>query len=78
MQPENKTSDELIDRYEKSFGAAGRRRSLIIIGLAGLLFVVVIGAFAGSMSYIGKLNAHVYNVFDAPDSSKDKAKPEGP
>jgi hypothetical protein len=69
MQPESKTSAELLERYEKNFGAAGRRRGIILLGIAGLLLIIVIGIFASSMSYVGNLNAHIYSAFDTKDQS---------
>lgn len=69
MQPESKPSAELNDdRYEKHFGAAGRRRGLIAMGLA---VIIILGAIIGitrSMSYVGGLNSQVYDAFD---TSKD-------
>ncbi len=73
MQPESKTSAELIERYEKNFGAAGRRRSIIIMTCAVFLIIAVIGGFMKSMSYVGGLNAHVYGVFDAKDKTSETA-----
>jgi len=35
MQPESKPSAELLERYEKNFGAAGRRRRSTGLGVAG-------------------------------------------
>ncbi len=73
MQPESKTSAELIERYEKSFGAASRKRGMIVIGTALLLLIIVIVGFTSSMSYIGGLNAHVYEAFDAKEKTTEAA-----
>jgi hypothetical protein len=72
MQPESKSSAELIERYEKNFGAAGRRRGMIIMGVAVIMILAIIIGFTRSMSYLGGLNAHVYDVFDAKDTSAKK------
>lgn len=69
MQPESKPSAELLERYEKNFGAAGRRRGMIVMGVA---VIIILGAIIGitrSMSYVGGLNSQVYDAFD---TSKDK------
>lgn len=73
MQPESKTSADLIERYEKNFGAAGRRRGMIIMGVAVIIILAVVIGFTRSMSYVGGLNAHVYDVFDAKDKPEQKA-----
>ena len=46
MQPESKTSADLIERYEKNFGAAGRRRGMIIMGVAVITILAVVIGFA--------------------------------
>jgi hypothetical protein len=69
MQPESKPSAELLERYEKNFGAASRRRGMIVMGVA---VIIILGAIIGitrSMSYVGGLNSQVYDAFD---TSKDK------
>ncbi|HYX32120.1 MAG: hypothetical protein M3Q07_01235 [Pseudobdellovibrionaceae bacterium] len=74
MQPESKDSAELIDRYEKNFGAAGRRRGMIAMGVA---VIIILGAIIGitrSMSYVGGLNSQVYDAFEANDKSESKDK----
>ena len=77
MQPESKPSAELNDdRYEKHFGAAGRRRGMIIMGVAVIIIVGAIIGITRSMSYVGGLNSHVYDAFDASKGG-DKA-PEAP
>ena len=70
MPTETKTSAELIDRYEKNFGAAGRRRKLLFLGISGILLLVIVGFFATSMSYVGNLNAHIYEAFESKDQEK--------
>jgi hypothetical protein len=70
MQPESKSSAEILERYEKNFGAAGRRRAIILTGLAVVLIVAVIAGFTRSMSSLGGLNAHVYDVFDAKEKGE--------
>jgi hypothetical protein len=76
MQPESKDSAELMDRYEKNFGAAGRRRGMIAMGLA---VIIILGAIIGitrSMSYVGGLNSQVYDAFEATGKSEKKAPAE--
>jgi hypothetical protein len=75
MQPESKPSAELIERYEKNFGAAGRRRGIIVMSVA---VIIILGAIIGitrSMSYVGGLNSQVYDAFD---TSKDKGEEQAP
>jgi hypothetical protein len=75
MQPESKASADLIERYEKNFGAAGRRRGMIIMGVAVVIILAVIVGFTRSMSTLGGLNAHVYDVFDAKDKGESEKAP---
>jgi hypothetical protein len=62
--PESKPSAEILDRYEKNFGAAGRRRSMIIMGVAAFIILAAIIGITRSMSYVGGLNSQVYDAFD--------------
>lgn len=73
MQPESKPSAELLERYEKNFGAAGRRRGMIIMGVAAIIILGVIIGITRSMSYVGGLNSQVYEAFDANSKSEEKA-----
>lgn len=72
MQPESKISAEL---YEKNFGAAGRRRGLIIMAVAVIVMILVVVGFTRSMSYVGSMNAQVYDVFDAKSDKLQKEQP---
>lgn len=75
MQPESKPSAELMDRYEKNFGAAGRRRGMIVMGVAVILILGAIIGITRSMSYVGGLNSQVYDAFDA---GKEKGEEQAP
>jgi hypothetical protein len=79
MQPESKPSAELLERYEKNFGAAGRRRGIIVMAIA---VIIILGAIIGitrSMSYVGGLNSQVYDAFDAgKDKVEDKVEEKAP
>jgi hypothetical protein len=75
MQPESKPSAEIIDRYEKNFGAAGRRRGMIVMGVAAIIILGAIIGITRSMSYVGGLNSQVYDAFDA---DKEKGEAEAP
>ncbi len=65
MQPESKASADMIERYEKNFGAAGRRRGMIIMAVAAIIILGAIIGITRSMSYVGGLNSQVYDAFDA-------------
>ena len=67
MQTETKSAAEVLERYEKNFGAAGRRRKMIVMAVALLIILGIVAAFTRSMSYVGGLNAHIYDVFDSKD-----------
>lgn len=75
MQPESKPSADMIDRYEKNFGAAGRRRGMIVMGVAAIIILGAIIGITRSMSYVGGLNSQVYDAFDA---GKEKGEAEAP
>lgn len=78
MDSEDKTSGELIDSYEKNFGAAGRRRVKILFGIAGLLLVIIVVGFASTMSYVGSLNSHVYHAFGTQDQNEKNSQATAP
>lgn len=74
MQPESKPSAELLERYEKNFGAAGRRRGIIVMGVAVIIILGAVIAITRSMSYVGGMNSQVYDAFDtSKEKSEEKA-----
>ncbi len=75
MQPESKASADMIERYEKNFGAAGRRRGMIIMAVAAIIILGAIIGITRSMSYVGGLNSQVYDAFDA---DKEKSGEQAP
>lgn len=75
MQPESKASADMIERYEKNFGAAGRRRGMIIMAVAAIIILGAIIGITRSMSYVGGLNSQVYDAFDA---GKEKSGEQAP
>jgi hypothetical protein len=75
MQPESKPSDELLERYEKNFGAAGRRRGFIILTIATIFILGAIIGITRSMSYVGGLNSQIHDAFDLSDKRQEQAPP---
>jgi len=75
MQPESKPSAEMLERYEKNFGAAGRRRGIIIMTIATIFILGAIIGITRSMSYVGGLNSQIHHAFDVSDKSQEQAAP---